>query len=168
MAVFTSFSSQLGKIYIAATDNGICRLSLQTVKEMDWLYQLQEQFKQPFEKDTATFAGLTNELMRYLNGERVEFNLKLDLSLATGFQQRVWQAVRDIPYGQRRSYKEIAFSINQPHAVRAVGQANAKNPILLLIPCHRVIGSKGHLGGFSYGIEIKEKLLRLESEGVCS
>lgn len=104
------------------------------------------------------------ELIDYLNGERTEFSVPLNAS-GTDFQRRVWQALMDIPYGMTQSYQDIARAINNPKAVRAVGLANSKNPISIIVPCHRVIGKSGKLTGYASGLEKKAWLLK--HEGVC-
>lgn len=101
------------------------------------------------------------QLSEYFAGKRKAFDLPLDCR-GTAFQQRVWMALRDIPYGETRSYQEIAIQTGNKKAVRAVGGANNKNPVMILVPCHRVIHKNGSLGGFGCGAEIKEYLLRLE------
>lgn len=101
------------------------------------------------------------ELTEYFNGQRKTFDLPLK-PRGTDFQKAVWEALRQIPYGQTRSYAEIAEAVNSPKACRAVGMANHKNPILILIPCHRVIGKNGSLTGFAAGISVKEYLLEHE------
>jgi methylated-DNA-[protein]-cysteine S-methyltransferase len=112
---------------------------------------------------TADDVGdLPDRLRRYLEGAPEDFPDKLDLSGATRFQQRVWQIVRTIPYGETRIYSWVACQLSLPKAARAVGQALAKNPLPIVVPCHRVVASNGSLGGFSGGLEIKEYLLRLE------
>lgn len=103
------------------------------------------------------------ELDEYFAGQRREFSVPLRPQ-GTTFQQRAWHALSQIPYGQTRSYLQQAHMLNQPKAVRAVGGANGKNPILILIPCHRVIGANGKLVGFSSGIEKKQFLLKLEQQ----
>lgn len=109
------------------------------------------------------YAGLVQEFQAYFNGKRVTFNgVSLDLHTATPFQRKVWEAARSIPYGQTRSYRWVAEKIGKPEAARAVGQALGKNPIPVIIPCHRVIASDGKLGGFALGLEMKRTLLRLE------
>jgi methylated-DNA-[protein]-cysteine S-methyltransferase len=102
------------------------------------------------------------QLNEYFAGSRKVFSLKLDFA-GTTFQRQVWQALLTIPYGETRSYAQIAKQIRQPAAVRAVGAANGKNPISIIAPCHRVIGSNGHLTGFAGGLETKAYLLALES-----
>ena len=101
-------------------------------------------------------------LGKYFSGERVSFDVPLDLSYYTRFQQAVWKAAAEIPYGETRSYAWIAKRIKKPRAARAVGQALGANPIPIIIPCHRVISSAGTLGGFSGGLGMKKKLLDLE------
>ena len=101
------------------------------------------------------------QLSEYFAGRRTKFDLKL-APKGTAFQQAVWKELLKIPYGQTRSYKELAIAIGKPKAARAVGMALNKNPIPLIIPCHRVIGSNGSLTGFALGLETKKWLLRLE------
>ncbi len=102
------------------------------------------------------------QLTEYFAGRRKTFSLKLD-GPGTGFQKEVWQALATIPFGETRSYAEIAAQIGRPKAVRAVGAANGKNPLAIVVPCHRVIGSNGKLTGFAGGLESKAWLLRFET-----
>jgi methylated-DNA-[protein]-cysteine S-methyltransferase len=114
-------------------------------------------------KDDHTLLCETEKQLReYFSGERTIFELPLDF-YGTEFQQQVWQALLTIPYGQTRSYLQIARQINNEKSVRAVGAANGKNPISIIAPCHRVIGSSGKLVGFAGGLEAKMFLLQLES-----
>ncbi|HQV24826.1 MAG TPA: methylated-DNA--[protein]-cysteine S-methyltransferase [Acinetobacter sp.] len=101
------------------------------------------------------------QLQEYFAGQRQQFDLPLDFQ-GTAFQQQVWQALLQIPYGETRSYKQIAFQLGNEKAVRAVGAANGKNPISIIAPCHRVIGSGGALVGFAGGLDKKQILLSLE------
>jgi methylated-DNA-[protein]-cysteine S-methyltransferase len=101
------------------------------------------------------------QLREYFNGSRKAFDLKLDF-IGTAFQQKVWAALLTIPYGETRSYAQIARQIGKPDAVRAVGAANGKNPLSIIAPCHRVIGSSGKLTGFAGGLATKAFLLELE------
>ena len=114
-----------------------------------------ELYESPLIKQTYTQINL------FLEGELKEFNLPIYFE-GTDFQKKVWNALRDIPYGETRSYKDIAEKVGSPKAYRAVGMTNNKNPISIIIPCHRVIGSNGKLVGYGGGIDIKEKLLNLE------
>lgn len=109
----------------------------------------------------TVLADCAGQLREYFQGTRHNFQLPLG-ARGTDFQQRVWQALGSIPYGQVRSYREIARAIGNASAVRAVGAANGRNPLPIVVPCHRVIGSDGRLTGFAGGLGIKEALLRLE------
>jgi len=108
------------------------------------------------------FNRLTEKLKAYFRGEKVDFKETIDLSEATPFQQKVWHATRLIPYGRTFSYLKIACEIGKPGAARAIGQALGKNPLPIIVPCHRVLSSDGGLGGFTGGIEMKQYLLKLE------
>ncbi len=112
--------------------------------------------------DAAPLRGAIEQIEAYLAGELPEFNLAL-CPKGTPFQQRAWQALQRIPYGETRSYAEQAVAIGAPQAVRAVGAANGRNPLPIVIPCHRVIGSNGSLTGFGGGLAVKQWLLRLEA-----
>lgn len=101
------------------------------------------------------------QIKEYLDGKRKEFSIPIKLN-GTEFQKKVWQALQFIPYGETRSYEDIAKIINSPKACRSVGTANSRNPIAIIIPCHRVITKSGGLGGYAYGLEIKQKLLNIE------
>ena len=114
------------------------------------------------EENEAVFKDVFAELDRYFNGEQLNFTIPLDLSHGTEFQQLVWQTLLKIPYGVTITYKELATKVGKPNATRAVGSANGKNPIAIIVPCHRVLGSSGKLGGYGGGLEIKDYLLRLE------
>ena len=101
------------------------------------------------------------QIMEYLEGKRKTFDFPYELS-GTDFQKKVWKELCKIPYGETRTYKEIATSIGNPKASRAVGMANNKNPITIVVPCHRVVGSNGKLVGYAGGLEMKEALLKIE------
>ncbi|MBU3160256.1 methylated-DNA--[protein]-cysteine S-methyltransferase [Clostridium frigoris] len=113
--------------------------------------------------ETVLLKGANRQLQEYFSGKRKVFDLPLAPS-GTEFQQKVWHALREIPYGKTNSYKDIAKNIGNIKAARAVGMANNKNPILIFIPCHRVIGSNGKLVGYAGGLDVKEKLLNIEKE----
>jgi methylated-DNA-[protein]-cysteine S-methyltransferase len=112
-------------------------------------------------EDNDALEPVARELRSYLDGSTREFTFPLD-PRGTPFQMSVWEALQEIPYGQVRSYASVAARIGKPRAVRAVGAANGSNPIPILIPCHRVIGSNGTLTGYGGGLGLKERLLRLE------
>ncbi|KAF5040337.1 Methylated-DNA--protein-cysteine methyltransferase [anaerobic digester metagenome] len=111
--------------------------------------------------ETNLLKNAALQLNEYLDGKRNSFDLPLNPN-GTEFQKKVWAALCDIPYGETRSYKQIAEYIGNPKACRAVGMANNKNPIMIFIPCHRVVGSDGSLTGYAGGLDMKEKLLSLE------
>ena len=111
------------------------------------------------------FADLAERLQAYLGGGKTSFPDELDLSAATLFQRKVWETTRLIPYGETRSYRWVAEQTGRPGAARAVGQALGRNPLPIIVPCHRVIANGGHLGGFTGGLEMKRCLLRLETAG---
>jgi len=114
-----------------------------------------------WKEDAAFFVEVIRQLNAYFAGELKEFEIPL-LMLGTEFQKRVWKALLTIPYGETMSYGELAKKIGEPKAVRAVGAANGQNPLPIIVPCHRVIGSDGSLTGFGGGLENKKKLLELE------
>ena len=109
-----------------------------------------------------TFQPIVEQLRCYFRGEAVEFEVPLDLSAHTPFLRKVWEATRTIPYGETRSYAELAAMVGHPRAYRAVGRAMALNPVPIIIPCHRVIGSDGRLHGYGGGLELKQRLLDME------
>ena len=113
------------------------------------------------DRETSLLREAARQLNEYFAGRRQVFDLPLRPT-GTPFQQKVWQALQTIPYGQTRSYQEIAGQIGNFKACRAVGYANHNNPIAIIIPCHRVIGKSGRLTGYAGGLELKERLLRLE------
>lgn len=118
---------------------------------------MEEDTQHPVLKETE------RQLLEYFAGQRRRFELELDFA-GTDFQIRVWQALLTIPFGETRSYRDIAIQIGQPTAVRAVGAANGRNPISIIAPCHRVIGSSGSLTGFAGGLAAKQLLLSLEGQ----
>lgn len=118
-------------------------------------------FQAEWKKNARFFAPVKAQLRAYFKRELKQFDLPL-APVGTPFQLKVWQALRDIPYGELVSYKTIAEAIGNPNAVRAVGGANGKNPIPIIVPCHRVIGSDGSLTGFGGGLATKQRLIDLE------
>ncbi len=132
--------------------------------DKDYLYSFT--IRPTWEGDFGTPSPLTEqvcqEMEEYFAGERKNFTIPTKTE-GTPFQEKVWQALRDIPYGETRSYGQIAAAIGNPKASRAVGMANNKNPILIITPCHRVIGANGKLVGFGAGLPLKERLLTLEA-----
>lgn len=156
------------KLYIAATSSGLCYVGSQD-KSFD---ELEEWVKyripnSELVQDDEQMGPYENELMEYLQGKREQFMVPFDLQ-GTSFQQKVWNALCEIPYGQTQSYSDIANHIQRPAAVRAVGAAIGANPVLITVPCHRVIGKGGALTGYRGGLDMKQKLLQLETELVSA
>ncbi len=152
----------LGRIYVAATQQGLCRLALPALPVESFFGKILADF-QPnfFIQNPGPFQDLYRQLDHYLSGQALRFEIALDLQ-GTPFQLRTWEALKAIPYGTTCSYGEIARAIGRPGASRAVGQANHNNPVPIVVPCHRVIGSRGDLVGYGSGLALKEKLLALE------
>lgn len=139
---------------------------LRIVEENDAILQIQFEQEQKTVgdaalQDTPLLLEAKRQLEEYFAGLRAGFSLPLNPQ-GTAFQKKVWQQLEAIPYGQTRTYGQIAAAVGQPTASRAVGGANHNNPIAIVIPCHRVIGANGKLTGYAGGLDIKEKLLRLE------
>ena len=118
------------------------------------------------EEETPLLVTASEQLSEYFAGRLKNFDLPL-APFGTDFQRRVWSAVRDIPYGETRTYGEVAEAIGQDGSFRAVGQASNRNPLAIIIPCHRVVGRGGELTGYGGGLEVKEFLLRLEQDVIC-
>jgi methylated-DNA-[protein]-cysteine S-methyltransferase len=154
---FRSMSSPVGTLTLAGKDGRLMHLRM-----VDQTY---EPSRDGWEPDDGVFSEAVEQLGAYFAGERTEFDLELDL-VGTDFQRRVWEALLTIPYGETRSYGEIAKQIGAPGAFRAVGLANGHNPIGIIVPCHRVIGSNGSLTGYGGGIDRKRALLELEKSRI--
>ena len=156
----------LGRVYAAASEKGLCLLSLPAHPVELFFEKVIARF-QPnfFTQNPDPFKDLFRQMDRYLKGHKVVFKVSLDLQ-GTPFQLLVWEALKAIPYGETRSYGEIARAIRRPKAGRAVGQANHNNPVPIVVPCHRVIGSRGDLVGYGSGLPLKEKLLNLERKSL--
>jgi methylated-DNA-[protein]-cysteine S-methyltransferase len=162
---YSSFNSPfLKKVFVASTEGGICMVDFLKSEEV-FLRRLKEKFSGKIIRDDRKNRNVLNQLKKYLKGEHQRFDCKLDFK-GTPFQKKVWSALAKIPYGQTRSYKEIARAIGHPKAFRAVGNANGQNSIPLIIPCHRVIENNGGLGGFGHGVKVKKQLLDFEKAHV--
>ncbi|PYT38799.1 MAG: cysteine methyltransferase [Acidobacteria bacterium] len=153
---YTTLESPVGTLLLAGDSQALRIVSFQSSKHAE---PPQADWKQ----DKAPFAEVIRQLRAYFRGERKEFDLPLAPE-GTEFQLRVWNRLRTIPYGETISYAQLAERIGNPKAVRAVGLANGSNPIPIIIPCHRVIGSDGSLTGFGGGLPTKKMLLELESK----
>jgi O-6-methylguanine DNA methyltransferase len=164
--IYYSFfeSPLLQKVFVASTDRGVCMVDF-LKSERTFLERLKERFPGEIIRDDRRNREVLSQLKKYLNGELKRFDCSLDLR-GTPFQRKVWRALAEIPYGQTRSYKEIAEAIGHPKAFRAVGSANGSNSVPLILPCHRVIESNGGLGGFGHGLKAKNQLLDFEKAHV--
>jgi len=162
MLHYRVFDTEFGCMAIAATEEGLAALALPCASEVDTLFQLGNRMETAQCTDNL-MPELVALLKRYFKGERIHFEVKLDLSPSTDFQRRIWQAARHIPCGETRSYGWVAAQAGNPKAARAAGNAIGRNPIPVIIPCHRVIAGDGSIGGFSSGLDIKRRLLALES-----
>jgi methylated-DNA-[protein]-cysteine S-methyltransferase len=155
--------SPLGNIWIAVSDQGLAAIEW-SQGEADFGEYLTKRFKRPVQANPKKVAPAFQQLDQYLRGARKAFDLPINWSLFRPFQRQVLQIVYAIPYGQTRTYGDIAHEIGNPSAARAVGRANATNPMPLVIPCHRVIGSDRKLHGYGggQGLPTKEWLLKME------
>ena len=150
------FDTLIGELLLAGEVNTLSLIGfpngvMRRDPEPDWIY------------NEEPFTDVREQLAEYFSGERKDFDLPLTIA-GTEFQLSVLEALQKIPYGETRSYGAIAKQIGRPRAVRAVGAANGRNPIPIVVPCHRVIGHTGDLTGFGGGLDTKEVLLRLEAE----
>lgn len=153
MKNYYKYSFNIGDFYIIEQDNYIIGI---TSKEPSNSYTLRE---------TNLIKRTSKELKEYLNGKRIHFDIPI-LLIGTEFQKKVWEQLLSVPYGEVTSYKYIAAKIGKPNASRAVGNACNKNPLLIIVPCHRILGSDKSLKGFAIGVDVKDKLLNLEAK-VC-
>jgi len=150
-----------GWVAVAYTGRGIRALTLPVPGRKKALEFLRSQISSRLVRGEA-YPRLAHDLDRYFRGRAISFDYPLDLTAATSFQRRVWTVLQGSPYGATRTYQEVARAVGMPRAARAVGQAVGGNPIPLLIPCHRVVGSGGSLGGYAWGLMWKRRLLRVE------
>ncbi|MBI1740661.1 MAG: methylated-DNA--[protein]-cysteine S-methyltransferase [Acidobacteriales bacterium] len=151
---FTRTSSPVGPLLLALSSRGLLKIEFDRG-------QPAEGDNQTWIESAGTLQPWLRELNGYFSGQRREFSLPLDLR-GTDFQLQCWRALLEIPYGETRTYRDIAQAIAHPHAFRAVGMSNNRNPIAIVVPCHRVIASDGSLCGYGGGLDIKRKLLDLE------
>ncbi len=155
---YTTFKSPIGSLLLAGDEDGLKYLNIRKGKKKievpdGWVEH--EEF----------FREISGQLEAYFAGQLKSFDVKL-VPEGTEFQKSVWKALNEIPYGETRTYKEIAISVGKPKAYRAVGLANNRNPISIIVPCHRVIGTNGKLTGYASGLDVKEFLLRLEENNL--
>ena len=152
---YTIIPSPIGRLLLVGDGRALHRLDMQEGRRPVAI-------RPSWQRDETAFGDVTMQLGEYFRGARRAFDLELELA-GNPFELRVWRALREIPHGETASYKQIAQSIGQPDAARAVGLANARNPIAVIVPCHRVIGANGTLTGYGGGLGRKRFLLDLEA-----
>ncbi len=158
---YSSFYSPLLKdVFVASTSKGVCMVNFLT-SEKAFLKELRDSFSGEPVRDDRKNRRIVSQLDKYLKGRLKRFVCPLDLR-GTPFQLKVWSELAKIPYGETRSYQDVAKAIGHPKAFRAVGNANGSNRVPIILPCHRVIESNGGLGGFGQGIKVKRQLLDFE------
>lgn len=164
---YTVFDSPLGQVLIAASARGLCKISLgASARALE--RELRDEFAAAAcRRDDRLLKNYRQKLQRYLDGGNPDLTLPLDIR-ATAFQRKVWNILRGIPYGETRSYSEIAATAGVPSAVRAVARAIATNPVALVIPCHRAVRKDGALAGYRWGIARKRRLLESERDAAAT
>lgn len=156
---YKTIPSPVGELTLIAGDQGLCAILWENEDPTRVrLGEMKERASHPILQEA------TRQLQNYFAGKLERFTVPLDFATGTDFQKKVWLALTTIPFGETRSYAQIAAQIGHPSAVRAVGAANGKNPLSIIAPCHRVIGSNGKLTGFAGGLKAKAFLLALESK----
>lgn len=154
MINYFCYDTEIGRIKISEKDEKIIGLGFSDYKK-----------ENEIEKETDAIRKTYLQLKEYLSGKRKNFDIEIEM-IGTEFQKKVWKELLNIPYGETRSYKDIAIAIGNGKACRAVGNANNKNPIAIIVPCHRVVGSNGSMTGYAGGLNIKEKLLKIEKYNI--
>lgn len=162
---YQTFETSIGPVSIFTSEDKLLSLGLPGVDTRKILNRLTKIYStdEVTEQTTPLMSTIISQLNQYLNHQRTEFDLPLELK-GTAFQQKVWDQMAKIKYGQTLSYKALAENIGNPKAIRALGTACGDNPIPIIIPCHRVVGSNGQLTGYVGGLSLKEKLLKLEGD----
>lgn len=158
---YTTFHSPLGCILLASTGRGLCSVKIGDTAEALVKTLAAEFSEADLREDRQALKAEKDQVLAFLSGDATLAKLPLDIR-GTVFQQRVWSALRQIPRGETRTYRDIASAIGAPKAVRAVGSACGANPVALVIPCHRALRTDGGLGGYAWGLERKQKLLKIE------
>lgn len=159
MTIYSTLSSPIGELLLVSDDDQLTGIYMQSERHAP---RYDNARQRDWERDDHALRQTRRQLQDYFAGTLMEFDLPL-AAQGTAFQQRVWKALREIPYGATISYGELARRIGQPTASRAVGLANGQNPISIVVPCHRVIGANGSLTGYGGGIERKQWLLAHET-----
>jgi methylated-DNA-[protein]-cysteine S-methyltransferase len=159
---YTEIDSPVGRLLLAATPRGLVRVTFPVEAPEKVLEQLAASVSPRLLESPARLDDVRRELERYFEGRQSNFDLPLDWQLTHGFYRKVLRATARIPFGETRSYSEMATKAGSPRAVRATGTALGSNPLPIIVPCHRVLRSGGALGGYGGGLEVKQALLELE------
>ena len=163
MIEYTTFNSPIGKIYIAAVKEGVVKISFSTESLQELEKYCQKHLGSEVHQGSDFTKYAKQQILDYLGGKSQSLDFPV-IHLNSPFRQKVLEAERNIPYGETRSYGEVAQMVNNPNASRAVGSANAENPLPLYFPCHRIISYNGGLGGYGGGLGLKKYLLDLEAK----
>ena len=163
MIEYTTFNSPIGKIYIAAVKEGVVKISFSTESLQELEKYCQKHLGSEIHQGSDFTKYAKQQILDYLEGKSQSLDFPV-IHLNSPFRQKVLEAERNIPYGETRSYGEVAKMVNNPRASRAVGSANAENPLPLYFPCHRIISYNGGLGGYGGGLGVKKYLLDLEAK----
>ncbi|MGZ9189638.1 MAG: methylated-DNA--[protein]-cysteine S-methyltransferase [Nitrospira sp.] len=155
----TTFKTAWGWVGIAVSEKGITSIDLSPAKRRG---SSRQEEVGAHDAAAALIEEARTQLLAYIQGTRRDFSLPVDLSAGTSFQRKVWKAIARIPYGRVRSYQWVASRVGGKHYARAVGMALGANPVPIVVPCHRIIAHDGSLGGFSCGLPVKRRLLKLE------
>ena len=167
MIEYTTFNSPIGKIYIAAVKEGVVKISFSTESLQELEKYCQKHLGSEIHQGSDFTKYAKQQILDYLEGKSQSLDFPV-IHLNSPFRKKVLEVERNIPYGETRSYGEVAKMVNNPRASRAVGSANAENPLPLYFPCHRIITSNGKLGGFGGGLNVKQYLLDLEADNETS
>ncbi len=160
--VWSTFTTQIGVVYVASTDKGVCKITIPGQTKKDFFAWLERHADGgTITESKRRHKRVAEQLNRYFSRKLVKFNVRLDI-IGTPFQRLVWKELRKVRYGTSVSYKELSKRVGMPKAAQTVGRANGANPLPIIIPCHRVLGSDSRLVGYAAGVKTKEFLLRLE------
>jgi len=162
---YTTLNSPIGKIYIAAVKEGVVKISFSTESLQELEKYCQKHLGSGIREGSEYTQDAKQQILKYLEGKSQFLDFPV-IHLNSPFRKKVLESERNILYGEICSYGEVAKMVNNPRASRAVGSANAKNPLPLYFPCHRIINSNGKLGGFGWGVDVKQYLLDLESKSL--
>ena len=165
MIEYTNFNSPIGNIFIAAIKEGVVKISFSHETPEELRHWCQKHLGLEVRQGSKYTLNAREKILNYLEGKSQSLDFPV-IHLNSPFRKKVLEAERNIPYGETRSYGEVAKMVNNPRASRAVGSANAKNPLPLYFPCHRIISSNGSLGGYGGGLGVKQYLLDLESKSL--